>query len=148
MSGYCQLTHADDLLHVRPQVREARFRQTSESTNSRVVTWSVIQLAILLGMCSCAIHGWSPDAQGHCLTTGNSSGSQMFIDFFQCRCRVLADVPLEELLPSQEACVMQLANARRCNAASVVACFSCWIFEFRSYLLLLSILKSLQGRAR
>lgn len=32
------------------QYREERFRQTSESTNSRVLWWSLIQTAVLLVM--------------------------------------------------------------------------------------------------
>lgn len=32
------------------QVREERFRQTSESTNQRVLWWALAQTAILIGM--------------------------------------------------------------------------------------------------
>ena len=34
----------------RMQVREERFRQTSESTNQRVLWWALAQTAILIGM--------------------------------------------------------------------------------------------------
>lgn len=30
------------------RVRESRFRQTSESTNSRVLWWSIMQIALLI----------------------------------------------------------------------------------------------------
>jgi hypothetical protein len=35
---------------VNLQYREERFRQTSESTNQRVLWWSIIQTAVLLSM--------------------------------------------------------------------------------------------------
>lgn len=38
------------IFYVRLQIREERFRQTSESTNQRVLWWSLTQTAILLVM--------------------------------------------------------------------------------------------------
>lgn len=32
--------------------REAQFRDLSETTNSRAVWWSIVQLAVLLGTCA------------------------------------------------------------------------------------------------
>ncbi len=45
-----QLLSAPCCLSVPPQYREERFRQTSESTNQRVLWWSIVQTLILVAI--------------------------------------------------------------------------------------------------
>jgi hypothetical protein len=40
----------DNFFHSSPQWREERFRQTSESTNQRVLWWSILQTLILVAI--------------------------------------------------------------------------------------------------